>query len=150
MDWGLRGSPLFVCLLLVFAEKASFFSLFFFYDAICASTRKACIVCTCKPLVNDHCVEALMTIPFELPTLLFFHGLKFYSARQGKQERNGHFLAEQLCETCFVCDGFAPERVLGSLRRVQKFSELDGGWNWTSVHRCLQYMWYCEKVSFDN
>lgn len=30
MDWGLRGSPLFVCLLLVFAEKASF-SFFFFF-----------------------------------------------------------------------------------------------------------------------
>lgn len=79
MDWGLRGSPLFVCLLLVFAEKASFsfFFVCFFYDAICTTARKARIVCTCKPLVNDHCVEALMTIPFELPTLLFFHGLKF-------------------------------------------------------------------------
>lgn len=77
MDWGLRGSPLFVCLLLVFAEKASFFSLLlFFYDAICASTRKARIVCTCKPLVNDHCVEALMTIPFELPTLAFLSWFK--------------------------------------------------------------------------
>lgn len=133
MDWGLRGSPLFVCLLLVFAEKASFF-----YDAICASARKACIVCTCKPLVNDHCVEALMTIPFELPTLLFFHGLKFYSVRQGKQERNGHFLAEQLCETrlpsCFVCDGFVAEQTLASLRKVQKFSVLDSGLNWTKVH----------------
>lgn len=32
MDWGLRGSPLFVCLLLVFAEKASFsFFLFVFF-----------------------------------------------------------------------------------------------------------------------
>lgn len=29
--------------------------------------------------MNDHCVEALMTIPFELPTLLFFHGLKSYA-----------------------------------------------------------------------
>lgn len=120
MDWGLGGSPLFVCLLLVFAEKASFF-----YDAICATARKACIVCTCKPLVNDHCVEALMTIPFELPTLLFFHGLKFYSVRQGKQERNGHFLAEQLCETrlasCFVCDGLWRSKTLAGLRKVQKF-----------------------------
>lgn len=79
MDWGLRGSPLFVCLLLVFAETAFFSDFFFLCCAICTAARKARIVCTCKPLVNDHCVEALMTIPFELPTLLFFHGLKSYA-----------------------------------------------------------------------
>lgn len=55
---GLRGSPLFVCLLLVLALKASFFCcfvrfflLFFvlcFYDAICATTRKTRIVCADK------------------------------------------------------------------------------------------------------
>lgn len=132
MDWGLGGSPLFVCLLLVFAEKASSF----FYDAICARARKACIVCTCKPLVNHHCVKALMTIPFELPTLLFFHGLELYSVRQGKQERNGHFLAEQLCETrlpsCFVCGGLWQSKTLAVLRKVQEFSALDGGLNWTA------------------
>lgn len=126
MDWGLGGSPLFACLFWVFAEKASFF-----YDAICTTARKACIVRTCKPLVNDHCVEALMTIPFELPTLLFFHGLNFYSVRQGKQERNGHFLAEQLCETrlplCFVCDGFVAEQNIGRPEESAKVQSI-GRW----------------------
>lgn len=89
-------------------REGLFFSIFFTMPSA-PQQKKACIVRTCEPLVNDHCVEALMTIPFELPTLLFFHGLKSYSVRQGKQERNGHFLAGQLCETrlpsCFVCDG---------------------------------------------
>lgn len=132
MDWGLGGSPLFVCLLLVFAEKASLF----FHNAICATARKACIVCTCKLPVNDHCVEALMTIPFELPTLLFFHGLKLCSVRQGKQECNGHFLAGQLCETrlplCVVCDGLRWSKTLAGPRKVQKFRETDGKLKWAS------------------
>lgn len=106
----------------------------FFYDAICATARKACIVCTCKPPVNDHCVEALMTIPFELPTLLFFHGLKLCSMRQGKQECNGHFLAGQLCETrlplCVVCDGLRWSKTLVGPRKVQKFRETDGKLKW--------------------
>lgn len=79
-----------------------------------------------------------MTIPFELPTLLFFHGLKLYSVRQGKQERKGYFLAEQLCETrlpsCFVCDGLWQSKTLAGLRKVQKFRALEGGLNWTSAH----------------
>lgn len=113
----------------------------FFHNAICATARKACIVCTCKPPVNDHCVEALMTIPFELPTLLFFHGLKLCSVRQGKQECNGHFLAGQLCETrlplCVVCDGLRWSKTPACPRKVQKFRETDGklkwaSWNWYS------------------
>lgn len=81
----------------------------FFYDAICTAARKDAIVRWCKPLVNDHCAEVLMTIPFELPTLLFVHGLTFCSMCQGKQECNGHILAEQLCARrlpwCFACVG---------------------------------------------
>lgn len=85
--------------------------LFFFFFTMPSAPQqeRPALSVRASPLVNDHCVEALMTIPFELPTLLFFHGLKFYSVRQGKQERNGHFLAGQLCEmrlpSCFVCDG---------------------------------------------
>lgn len=101
MDWGLRGSPLFVCLLLLFAEKAFFsFSFFcFFCDAICTAARKACIVCTCKPLVNDLCVEALITIPFELPTLLFFHGLKLY-AKENKSVMDILWLSDYVKRNC--------------------------------------------------
>lgn len=52
--------------------------------------------------MNDHCVEALITIPFELPTLLFFHGLKLY-AKENKSG-NGHSLAQRLCETELLVD----------------------------------------------
>lgn len=79
MDWGLRGSPLFVCLLLLFAEKPFFFSFIFFFAMPSAPQQESPALSTCKPLVNDHCVEALITIPFEFPTLLFFHGLKLYA-----------------------------------------------------------------------
>lgn len=71
----------------------------FFCDAICTAPRKLCIVCTCKPPVNDRCVEALITIPFELPTLLFFQGLKLY-AKENKSVMDILWLGDCVKPNC--------------------------------------------------
>lgn len=109
--FGVSGEGLFFFFFcLVFVLCVCFVCFFcFFYDAICATTRKARIVRACErphhhlhthpdppppPLWVIVPVEALMAIPFELPTLpffFFFHGLKSLSVRQGKQGGNGHF-----------------------------------------------------------
>lgn len=127
MDWGLRGSPLFVCLLLLFVEKAFFF---FFCHAICTAARKACIVCTCRDLVNDHCVEALMTIPFELPTLLFFHGLKLH-AKENKSVMDILWLSDYVKWNCScILLVMVNGRVLAGLRKEQEAA------NWAESGPC--------------
>lgn len=98
MDWGLRGSPLFVCLLLVFAEKA-FSLLSFFFAVPSAPQQERPALSVRASLVNDHCVEALMTIPFELPTLLFFHGLKSY-AKENKSVMDILWLRHHVKRNC--------------------------------------------------
>lgn len=133
MDWGLWGSPLFVCLLLVFAEK-TFLVFVFFYDAICATARKACIVCKCKSLMNDHCVEALMTIPFELPTLLFFHGFKLY-AKENKAVMDIFWLSNYVKWNCpYVLFVMARSRAQDGLRKAQKFNKLDSKLKNTDIY----------------
>lgn len=130
MDWGLRGSPLFVCLLLLFAEKAFSLLFFFFCSAICTTARKARIVRTCKPLVNDHCVEALMTIPFELPTLLFFHGLKSY-AKENKSIMDILWLHHHVKGNCScVLLVMVNGGVLAGLSKEQGATNWAESWSW--------------------
>lgn len=94
-----------VCVFAFAVCREGFFFLFFFFcDAICTTARKTCIVCICKPLVNDHCVEALITIPFELPTLLFFQGLKLY-AKENKSVMDILWLSDYVKRNCWCSDG---------------------------------------------
>lgn len=107
---------------------------FFFNDAICATARKACIVCKCKSLMNDHCVEALMTIPFELPTLLFFHGFKLY-AKENKAVMDIFWLSNYVKWNCpYVLFVMARSRVQDGLRKEQKFNKLDSKLKNTDIY----------------
>ena len=119
------------------------FLLFFFYDAIC-TTRKACIVPYVQALLwVITTFKALMTIPFELPTLPSLSCYKVLgSPRQGKQgQRNGHFLAEQLCETRWTAQGFVLGWFRGEatrgMRCGQKCKSSLQSTVCISLHRCV-------------
>lgn len=106
------------------------FFFFFFCSAICTTARKARIVRTCKPLVNDHCVEALMTIPFELPTLLFFHGLKSY-AKENKSIMDILWLHHHVKGNCScVLLVMVNGGVLAGLSKEQGATNWAESWSW--------------------
>lgn len=96
-----------VCFCCLQRRPLFFFLPFFFYDAICASSRKACIVCTCKPSREwSLCWGVNNNTIWTSHTAFLSCSLKFSTPlRQGKQERNGHFLAGAIMwkETAPVC-----------------------------------------------
>lgn len=75
--------------------------------------------------MNDHCVEALMTIPFELPTLLFFHGFKLY-AKENKAVMDIFWLSNYVKWNCpYVLFVMAHSRAQDGLRKEQKLKNTD-------------------------
>lgn len=117
-----------LCVCFYCLQRRLFF--FFFLQCHLHRSKKGLHCLYMQAPVNDHCVEALITIPFELPTLLFFHGLKLDS-KENKSVMDILWLSDYVKRICScILLVMVNGRALAGLRKEQEAA------NWAESEPC--------------